>query len=109
MQKHYYVYILANSRRTIYIGFTNDLQRRLQEHRDKVIEGYTSRYNLTKLVYYEVFATAREAIAHEKRLKGWLRAKKVALIESKNPNWQDLSDLELGDERRVIHPLLYSG
>ena len=94
MRRSRYAYIITNSRRTLYIGITNDLERRLYEHRNKLDEGYSARYNLTKLVYYEVFSSSREAIAHEKRLKGWTRARKIDLIESKNPYWRDLSDFE---------------
>ncbi len=89
--RYYYVYIMANIARTLYIGVTNDLERRVYEHRHKVTPGFTSRYNLTQLVYYEEFGDVREAIAREKQLKGWLRAKKVALIEAMNPEWDDLA------------------
>ncbi len=89
--RHYYVYIMANIARTLYIGVTNDLERRVYQHRHKITPGFTSRYNLTQLVYYEEFGDIREAIAREKQLKGWLRAKKVALIEMMNPEWDDLA------------------
>jgi putative endonuclease len=85
------VYIMANLRRTIYIGVTNDLPRRVYDHKQKFIEGYTRRYNLTKLVHYERYDSMREAVAREKQLKGWLRAKKVGLIETNNPLWYDLA------------------
>ena len=85
------VYIMANSRRTIYIGVTNDLLHRVYQHKNFVLDGYASRYRLTKLVHFETFSSMREAIAREKQLKGWLRAKKVELIELQNPNWRDLS------------------
>jgi putative endonuclease len=91
MQKRNYVYIMANSRRTIYIGITNDLMRRVHEHKQKLVEGYTKRYNLNKLVYYDEIATSREAMAREKHLKGWLRKRKEELIESQNAGWQDLA------------------
>ena len=88
----YCVYILSNKTdTTVYIGVTNDLMRRLQEHRNDLIEGFTKRYHIHKLVYYEVFQDVREAIAREKQLKGWRRARKNELIESVNPTWQDLA------------------
>jgi putative endonuclease len=90
-RSHIAVYIMANSRRTLYIGVTNDLLRRVYEHKTKLIEGYASRYNLTKLVHYESYVSMQEAIGREKQLKGWLRAKKVTLIEEHNPFWHDLA------------------
>ena len=89
---YYYIYILSTwDNKTIYIGVTNNLYRRVQEHKSKTIEGFTKRYNLKKLVYFEKFTDIRQAIKREKELKGWLRAKKNKLIESLNPNWLDLS------------------
>jgi putative endonuclease len=70
---------------------TNDLRRRVHEHKTRATEGFTSRYQTTRLVFYEEFATAREAIEAEKRIKGWRREKKVALIQERNPGWRDLS------------------
>lgn len=89
--KQYYVYIMANRSRMLYTGVTNDLRRRVYVHRHKWIEGYTSKYNIKILVYYEATSDIRAAIAREKEIKGWLRKKKVALVESVNPTWQDLS------------------
>ena len=89
--KQFSVYIMANSRRTLYIGVTNNLLRRVFEHRHKMTPGYTAKYNLTKLVHYECFPTMKEAIGREKSLKGWLRVRKTELIEAENPNWQDLA------------------
>jgi len=89
--KQYYVYILTNRSRTLYTGVTNDLQRRVYEHKHKLVPGFTAKYNLTRLVYYEATPDIRAAIAREKQIKGWLRAKKIALIESMNPKWEDLS------------------
>jgi len=89
--KRYYVYIMTNKSRTLYTGVTSNLQRRVYEHRHKLIPGFTSKYNITKLVYYEETQDVRAAIAREKQIKGWLRVKKVALIESVNPGWDDLS------------------
>jgi len=75
----------------IYIGVTNDIERRVLEHKSKSVPGFSARYNLTKLVYFETFSDVRAAIAREKELKGWVRRRKVALIESVNPKWKDLS------------------
>ena len=89
----YYVYILTNKNDAVmYIGVTNDLQRRLYEHKNEQIEGFTKRYHLQKLVFFEEFSDINDAIACEKRLKRWTRAKKNALVESKNPNWGDMSE-----------------
>ncbi|OGT36261.1 MAG: endonuclease [Gammaproteobacteria bacterium RIFCSPHIGHO2_12_FULL_37_14] len=89
--RNYCVYILSNTARTLYIGVTNNLERRMYEHKNKLISGFTKRYNLTKLVYYETTNNIRDAIYREKQLKGWLRIKKIALIEESNPGWDDLS------------------
>lgn len=78
------------SNKVIYAGVTNNLTRRIYEHKNKVIEGFTKKYNLTKLVYFQEFSNINEAIAAEKKIKGWLRIKKNNLIESKNPKWKDL-------------------
>jgi putative endonuclease len=91
MTKNYYVYIMTNKSRTFYTGVTNNLERRVYEHKHKLIEGFTKRYNITLLVYYEVGTDVREAIAREKQVKDWRREKKIALIESMNPEWKDLS------------------
>ncbi len=88
----YYVYIMANRTRMLYTGVTNSLERRVYEHKNHVTPGFTGKYNLTRLVYCEVFSDVREAIAREKQIKGWLRVKKIALIESMNPKWDDLSE-----------------
>jgi putative endonuclease len=87
----YFVYILASQRNgTLYVGVTNNLGRRIHEHREKIIEGFTSQYNVTKLVWFDQTSSIEEAIAHEKRLKRWQRAWKIALIEKTNPTWNDL-------------------
>jgi putative endonuclease len=91
--KDYYVYILTNKfHTTLYIGVTNNLERRLYEHRNKLVKGFTSKYNLAKLVHIEQTGDALAAITREKQLKGWTRAKKMALVESTNPQWRDLSE-----------------
>ncbi len=88
----YYVYIMTNRSRTLYTGVTNDLERRVLEHKRKLVPGFTSKYNIGSLVYYEVWRDVRAAIGREKQIKGWLRSKKVALIVSRNADWRDLSD-----------------
>ena len=90
--KNYYVYILASKSRVLYAGVTNDLERRLFEHRQKLVPGFTAKYNVTRLVYSEHFESVRDAIAREKQIKAWRREKKVALIEGTNPGWCDLSE-----------------
>jgi putative endonuclease len=90
--KQYYVYILASKSRALYIGVTNDLERRLFEHKQKLVKGFTSKYNVSRLAYYEVYENIRDAIAREKQIKSWRREKKVTLIESMNPQWRDLSE-----------------
>ena len=87
----YYVYIMSNATRTLYIGVTNDLMRRVHEHRQKTANGFTRKYNVTWFVYYETTGDVEDAIAREKQLKRWRRSKKVGLIESLNPRWKDLS------------------
>ncbi len=89
--KTYYVYILANYSKTLYIGITSDLVKRIYEHKNKLVKGFTGKYNMTKLVYFEDTNDVNAAISREKQLKGWLRKKKVDLIESVNPEWLDLS------------------
>jgi putative endonuclease len=88
----YHVYILAGESGALYIGVTNFLERRVAEHKRKLTPGFSERYNITKLVYFEPFGEARTAIAREKQLKRWNRIKKVRLIEKRNPTWRDLSE-----------------
>ena len=94
MNKEYYVYIMTNKSRTLYTGVRNNLMRRVQEHKNKQVPGFTSKYNIQFLVYYESTTdTLRDAaLAREKQIKGWLRIKKIALIDSMNPQWKDLSE-----------------
>ena len=87
----FFVYMAASPSRTIYIGVTNDLARRMHEHRMKVTPGFTATYKIDRLVWFEEFADAASAISREKQLKNWTRAKKIKLIESMNPEWDDLS------------------
>jgi len=87
----YYVYILSNVSRTLYIGFTSNLEKRMYEHRMKLVDGFTRRYNVTMLAYFEQTNDPEAALLRERELKGWRREKKIALIESSNPTWSDLS------------------
>jgi putative endonuclease len=109
MSKRYYVYIMASKSKTLYVGVTNNLERRVYEHKQKLIEGFTSTYNVNRLVYFAETNEVTDAIAREKEIKGWLRVKKVKLIEELNPYWEDLSadwftgvsnDVEMGDVGR---------
>ena len=90
-QRLYYVYILASDSRRTYIGVTNDLRRRVWQHRNKRVVGFTADYNITSLVHFETTPDVRSAISREKELKGWRREKKVALIERENLGWRDLA------------------
>ena len=92
MSKEYYVYIMTNMSRTLYTGVTGDLVRRLYEHKKKLFPGFTKRYNIQYLVYYESTSSIYAALEREKQIKGWLRSKKIALIESMNREWKDLSE-----------------
>ncbi|MCD4731860.1 MAG: GIY-YIG nuclease family protein [Bacteroidales bacterium] len=89
---YYFVYIMTNwSNKVIYIGVTNDLRRRIYEHKQKIIKGFTQKYNVNKLIYFETFQDVRLAIAREKEVKKWRREKKNKLVKLKNPEWRDLS------------------
>ena len=87
----FHVYILASLSRTLYIGVTNDLVRRVYQHRNCLVPGFTSKYRVSRLVHFEELASAHAAIAREKQLKGWGREKKLRLIEQSNAGWDDLS------------------
>jgi putative endonuclease len=87
----FYVYILASRHGTLYVRVTSDLRRRIAEHREGLVAGFTRRYNAHRLVYFESAADAMSAIAREKELKGWRKAKKTALVGAVNPGWRDLS------------------
>jgi putative endonuclease len=91
MSRSYFVYILASESRELYVGVTNDLERRLAEHRSGVYRGYAFDHEISQLVHFEVTNDVRAAIAREKQVKSWRRAKRIALIEQGNPEWQDLS------------------
>ena len=90
--KQYYVYIMTNRSKTLYTGVTNDLVRRVYEHKNKLVKGFTQKYNIARLVYYDITGDVHAAIQREKQIKGWLRKRKIALIEAANPDWQDLSE-----------------
>jgi putative endonuclease len=91
-ERTFYVYILSRKSRRIYTGVTNNLERRVWEHKNKLAEGFTKRYKIDRLVYYEQTDDVISAISREKQIKGWLRSKKIKLIESTNLTWEDLSE-----------------
>ena len=89
--QQYYIYMMTNKNNTvIYTGITNNLKRRIYEHKEKLVEGFTRKYNITKLLYYEIFRSVEEAILREKQIKAGSRAKKIVFIDSMNPDWKDL-------------------
>ena len=90
--KTYYIYIMSNQSRTLYIGFTNDIKKRAYQHKAELVEGFTKRYKVDELVYIESFHDVNSAIAREKQIKHWGRKKKLVLIMKENPEWRDLSD-----------------
>jgi putative endonuclease len=93
MKEHqYYIYIVSSNSGTLYIGITKNLYRRILQHKAGKIQGFTATYHCNRLVYYESFNEVQKAIAREKQLKGWTRRKKIALIESANPRWQDIAE-----------------
>jgi putative endonuclease len=89
--KQYSVYMMTNDSHTLYLGVTGNLARRVYEHKQKLVPGFTKKYNITQLVWYEHFGNPSDAITREKQLKRWRRDKKIALIRSQNPDWKDLS------------------
>jgi putative endonuclease len=102
----YFVYILSNKSRKLYIGVTNGLFFRVEQHRNGVHDGFTKKYKIHRLVYFERFQYINNAIAREKQLKGWLRERKVALIEEQNPTWEDIYPLMLRGEwkeKQILH------
>ena len=92
-----YVYILASRSKRLYTGVTSDLKGRIYQHKTKATGGFTARYNINRLLYFETGEDMRAAIAREKQIKGWTRARKIALIETTNPGWRDLSEDWLDD------------
>jgi putative endonuclease len=107
-QQRYFVYITARRSHKFYVGVTNDIERRVRQHKDHTFEGFTSRYNIDRLVWYQIFRFIQDAIAREKQIKDWRREKKIAPIESMNRTWQDLSEewgkpvLPLRPDRRSL-------
>lgn len=101
----YFVYILSNKSRMLYVGVTNSLERRMYEHRMKLAPGFTQRYGLTWLVYCEATDDVSAAISREKEIKGWVRRKKVALIHSFNPEWKDLSQEWMPPDPETLPPI----
>lgn len=93
----YFVYIMTNRSKTLYTGVTNDLMRRVFEHKNKLVPGFTSKYNINKLIYVEATPDVRAAISREKQIKGWVRSRKIVMIEAVNPTWRDLSSDWGGD------------
>jgi putative endonuclease len=102
----YFTYMMASRSHTLYIGMTGDLYKRVFQHKWKELDGFTARYNCDRLVWFERYQDVKKAIAREKELKGWRRSKKIALIESANPIWADLSrdwfECEPADYRRAL-------
>ena len=105
MSRTYWIYILASRSRNLYVGVTNDIQRRMVEHRQGLVPGFTSRYKIFRLVHCEQFADIRDAIAREWEIKGWRGEKKVGLIERNNPTWQDLAESFTPSEQQIPNPL----
>jgi len=89
--KNYYVYIMTSQTGTLYTGVTSDLRKRIYQHKNKLVEGFTKKYDITRLAYYEETSDIKTALNREKEFKGWRRSKKIALIESINPTWKDLA------------------
>ena len=90
-RNQYYIYIMTNKSGTLYVGMTSNIKKRVFEHKDKLIAGFTKKYNISRLIYFETFGDVYSAIAREKTIKGWLRKKKIELISKTNPDWEDLS------------------
>lgn len=91
-QNQYHVYIMTNKSGTLYTGITNDIKKRVHERKNKLIPGFTKKYNIGRLIYFESFGDVSSAISREKTIKGWLRKKKIELIRKTNPNWKDLAE-----------------
>lgn len=92
--RSFYIYIMSNASRTLYVGVTNDLVRRMWEHKQRTVPGFTARYHVTQLVWFEETVNVAAAIAREKQIKGWKREKKIALVSATNPEWRDLAEEE---------------
>jgi putative endonuclease len=98
----YYVYILTNKSGTLYTGVTGKPRGRVWQHKTKQVEGFTQKYHIDRLIYYEIFSDVWAAIAREKQIKGWMRQRKVDLIASMNPEWRDLSEGWYGEEKPCV-------
>jgi len=92
MDNQFYVYIMTNKSGTLYTGMTNNIKKRTDEHKNRLVDGFTKKYNINRLLYFEMFADVHSAIAREKTIKGWVRKKKLELIRTVNPDWHDLSE-----------------
>ncbi len=92
MERKFWTYIVASRSGTLYVGMTNNIEHRVSQHKNHLIEGFTAKYDCTRLVWYEEFRDVRNAIRREKQIKGWTRARKIALIESQNPHWVDFAE-----------------
>ena len=90
--KNYYVYIMSSKTGTLYVGVTNDIKKRVYQHKNHLIPGFTNKYNIDRLLYVETVSDPISAISREKQIKKWRREKKIAIIDSMNPDWKDLSD-----------------
>ena len=90
--KTFYVYILASKTGTLYVGLTNNIKRRIYEHKQHIVPGFTDKYDIDRLLYFETFRSSVSAIGREKQIKAWRREKKVQIIDSKNPEWKDISE-----------------
>jgi putative endonuclease len=102
-ERLYFTYIIASRSRTLYVGVTGDLRRRVFQHKQKTHPGFSARYNCNRLVWFEIYSEVSAAIQREKEIKGWTRAKKIALIEVKNPTWEDLSE-QWYPQLRAVNP-----
>ena len=109
MAKLYYVYILASRSRTLYVGVTGHLLERVTQHREGLVRGFTQRYRIHRLVYFEIYENVRAAIRREKDIKYWMRARKVALIDKRNPTREDLAADLFAKHPRKADPSLRSG
>lgn len=105
----YHVYIMCSRSRNLYTGMTNDLERRVYEHKRGLVPGFTGKYRIDRLVYLEPFKDVRDAIAREKQIKAWTRAKRIALIEAMNPTWADLAEDAAKRWQRVEQALSAEG
>jgi putative endonuclease len=102
MPRTFHVYIMASASRRLYVGVTGNLTRRVDQHRRLELKGFTRKYQMVRLVYVEATSDVNSAIRREKQIKGWVRAKKISLIESLNPGWLDLGADLLGDRRGEV-------